>query len=94
MLLQGMQTKICLKRHAKSLLFGVAFDQPHSDSESSLFQNKQSASLEGKWEADCGRPNPMDAYEQKVVALRHQPLIQPSLVPVRPGPQYEPERMS
>jgi|GEM_PF-1990326 len=38
------------------------------------------ASKEGG-EGDCSRANQMDAYEQKVVSLRHLPFIQPCLVP-------------
>jgi hypothetical protein len=34
------------QRHAKSSLFGVAFDHPDNNSEAFQFQNKQSPSLE------------------------------------------------
>ncbi len=65
------------------LLFGDSFDRPGS-STTSIFQNKQSPSLEEGGQGDCGRANKMDAYEQKVVSLRRQLFIQPFLVPATP----------
>ena len=68
-------------------LFGVAFDRPGSRREAFPFQNKQSASLERGWEADCppqADANRTYAYEQKAVSLRRQRINTPSLVPARP----------
>jgi hypothetical protein len=42
------------------------------------------ASKEGG-QADCGRANQMDAYEQKVVSLKRLPFLHLCLVPARPG---------
>jgi hypothetical protein len=36
-------------------------------------------------EGDCGRTNKLDAYQQKLVSSRRQPLSEPCLVPARPG---------
>ena len=65
------------------LSFGDSFDQVGSEAFS--LQNKQSSCLERGWEGDCGRVNRMDAYDQKVVSLRRQLLIRPSLVPATPS---------
>jgi len=62
-------------------LFGDSFDPPGS-SEASCFQNKQSPSLERGGEGNSGRANKMDAYQQKAVSLRRQPLIQPLPLPL------------
>jgi len=35
--------------------------------------------------ADCGRANPMGAYEQKAHSLNGQPFTESCLVPARPG---------
>ena len=61
------------------LLFGDSFDRVGSEAFS--LQNNQSSSLERGWEGDCGRATRMDAYDQKVVSLRSQLFVRPSLVP-------------
>jgi hypothetical protein len=41
-----------------------------------VFQNKQSPSLERRWEEDCGRINRMVPYEQKGFSFSYQLFYQ------------------
>jgi len=64
---------------ATALIGPAAAAKPFSFRTSNLPPSKEGG------QGDCGRANKMDVYEQKVVSLRLQPFIQPSLVPARQG---------
>jgi len=66
------------------LVFGGSFDRPAAAKLLGFRTSNLPPSKEGG-EGDCGRANKTVPYEQKVPSVRHQPFIQPSLVPATPG---------
>jgi hypothetical protein len=83
---RSWQTKRCFKRHAKSSLFGVAFDQLGSSGKAFLgfITSNLPPSKEGR-QGDCAHTNKLDVHKEKAVSFRRQHFIQPSLALARPA---------
>jgi hypothetical protein len=63
------------KRHAKSSVFGVAFDDLSSDGASPCFETSNLPPSKEVGEGDCGCANPTGPCQQKEVSPGRQPPI-------------------